>query len=659
MRAAGSSWRKGLAAGVLAAMALASSADAAYRLETPIRLNGLLADHAVVQRGKPILASGVSKPGAEVIVGFGGTAAKTTADRTGAWSVTLPPMQAGGPYDLTVRSEPGASRRAADVMVGDVFLCSGQSNMEFELRIAASGARAVADSADPGLRLLTVEHATSPVERAGLESKAAWRVASPAATPAFSAVCYFFGRELRQKTGAPIGLVQSTWSGSYVESWIGADALKRLGGYDQALALNQLYGRDHRAAEAEVGRQWEAWWSAAFPNGSTPWLGDRSLDWKDAPRPWRNWTLWGAPDLTSSVALVWFKRDINITPQQAAQASHLRLGELHEQTEVWIDGKPVAASFNWGSEGDFALPKGSFHPGANTIVAGVYSGYDPGGMLGPAAHMSLTFAGGKPQPLGDGWRYAHPAAPPDRPPMAPWFFYGGTTNLYYAMIAPLKAVRPRGVLWYQGESNTGRADRYQGQLGALEQSWRDLFGEKTPFLIVQLPNFGAPNAAPAESDWASLREAQRRAVQSDPDSALVVTVDLGLDNDLHPPNKQPVGARAARAAVALIYGEAASASGPRPLRAVRDGNIVTLEFADVGGGLQTYSAAAPTAFELCGPVGAPCRFASARLDGDKVRIELAPGETAIRARYCWGDAPRCNLYDRTGLPVGPFEAQVQ
>ena len=659
MSAARRSWPRGLAAVALAAIALASGASAASRQQTPIRLNGLLADHSVVQRGKPIQASGVSKPGANVTVSLGGATAKAVADRTGAWSAALPAMQAGGPYDLIVSGGAGAARRAADVMVGDVFLCSGQSNMEFELRLAASSARAVDGSADPALRLLTVEHATSPVARAGLETKAAWRAASPAATPTFSAVCYFFGRELRQKTGAPIGLVQSTWSGSYIESWIGADAFRRLGGYDQALALNQLYGRDHLAAEAEIGRQWQAWWTAAFPNGSKPWLGDRSLDWKDAPRPWRNWTLWGAPDLKSNVALVWFKRDINITAQQAAKTSHLRLGELHEQTEVWIDGKPVAASFNWGTEGDFALPKGTFHPGANTIVAGVYSGYDPGGLLGPAAHMSLAFEGGKPEPLGDGWRYAHPTTPVDRPPMAPWFFYGGTTNLYNAMIAPLRTVRPRGVLWYQGESNTGHAERYQGQLGALEQSWRDLFGEKTPFLIVQLPNFGAPNAAAAQSDWAALREAQRRAVQSDPGSALVVTVDLGLDNDLHPPNKQPVGARAARAAGALIYGEAASASGPRPVRAVRDGNAVTVEFADVGGGLLTYSAAAPTAFELCGPTGSPCRFASARLDGNRVRIELAPGEPATRVRFCWGDAPRCNLYDRTGLPVGPFEVEVQ
>ena len=638
---------------------LGSASGQAWAQESSLRLNGLLAGHAVVQRGKPILASGVAAPGSRLTVSLGAASTSATADAAGAWSAALPALPAGGPYELVVSSGSGPPSRAADVMVGDVFLCSGQSNMEFELRRAASSARAVDGSADASLRLLTIDQVNSPVVQPGLKSAAAWRLAAPATTPDFSAVCYFFGSALRQRIGVPIGLVQSTWSGSYIESWIGASALARLGGYDRALALNQLYARDSLAAEAAVGRQWEAWWQAAFPTGAKPWQGDASLDWKPAPQPWRNWTQWGAPDLRSNVALVWFKRDIEVTAQQAEQASHLRLGELHEQTEVWVNGRPVGASFNWGTEGDFALPKGTFHPGANTIVAGVYSGYDPGGMFGPAEHMALAFDGGAPLPLGDGWRYAHPAAPADRPPMAPWFFYGGSTNLYNGMIAPLAAVRPRGVVWYQGESNTGHAERYQGQLAALEQSWRELFGETTPFLIVQLPNYGAPSAAPGESDWASLREAQRRAVQADPASALVVTIDLGLDNDLHPPNKQPVGARAARAAGALIYGEGATPSGPRPLRASRQGGVVSVEFAETGDGLQTLSAASATAFELCGLKAGSCRFASARVDGRTVRIEAEPGETPARVRYCWGDAPRCNLYDRSGLPAGPFEAAIQ
>jgi sialate O-acetylesterase len=544
-------------------------------------------------------------------------------------------------------------------MVGDVFLCSGQSNMEFELRNSASGARAVDGSADPGLRLLTVDHATSPVAHASATIQSRWRVAGPAEVGGFAAVCYYFGRELREKKAVPIGLVQSTWSGSYIESWIGADAFRRLGGHDKALELNALYDHAPADAEAEVGRQWEAWWRAAFPNGSEPWRGDASLQWKDAPLPWRNWTKWDVPDLKSNVALVWFKRDVELTAQQAAQASHLKLAELHEQVEVWVNGKPTSATFMWGGLSDLALPASTFHAGVNTIVAGVFSGYDPGGMLGPADHMALDFADGSSQALGSGWLYAHPPSPPGRPPMAPWFFYGGTTGLYNAMIAPLGGLRLKGVLWYQGESNTGDATHYPGLLSALKESWRSEFGAKTPFLIIQLPNFGAPAATPQDSDWASLREAQRRSVEADPSSALVVTIDLGLSNDLHPPNKQPVGMRAARAIGPLAYGDASNPSGPHPLKAVREGDDVTVDFADAGGGLVAYSAGAPSAFELCGASPGSCRFAAARLAGTKIRIDAGASPDATRVRYCWGDSPICNLYDRNGLPVGPFEAPVQ
>ncbi len=635
------------------------AAGQAWSADLPIRLNGQAPDHAVLQRDAPIQVSGAGAPGARIVVTLAGDTADTAADATGAWKATLAPMPAGGPYDLVVTPAGQAASRAGDILVGDVFLCSGQSNMEFELKGAASGARAIEGSADPGLRLLAIDHATSPVVQPGFESHNPWRVSGPAEVGSFSAVCYLFGQQLRQQTGVPIGLIQATWSGSYIESWIGADAFRRLGGHDNALTVNALYGKSPADAEAEVGREWEAWWRAAYPKGSEPWRGDAQLQWKDVPLPWRNWTKWDAPDLKSNIALVWFKRDIDLTKGQAAQAAHLRLAELHEQIEVWVNGRPTAATFMWGGDSDLTLPPSSLHAGRNTIVVGVYSGYDPGGMFGPAEHMALTFADGTSSPLGAGWRYAHPAQPSSRPPMAPWFFYGGTTNLYNGMIAPLGDIRPRAVLWYQGESNTGDAGHYQALLSALKDSWRAQFRANTPFLIIQLPNFGAPASAPSDSDWAAVREAQRRSVETDPVSALVVTIDLGLSNDLHPPNKQPVAARAARAAQHVVYGSTAPPSGPRPRRAVREGNLVSVDFTDVDGGLVAYSADSPIAFELCGAAAASCRFAPAHIQGNRVEIAAGAAQQGERVRYCWGDSPVCNLYDQDGLPVGPFEVVVQ
>jgi sialate O-acetylesterase len=218
----------------------------------------------------------------------------------------------------------------------------------------------------------------------------------------------------------------------------------------------------------------------------------------------------------------------------------------------------------------------------------------------------------------------------------------------------------RGVLWYQGESNAGSAGQYQKLLTGLMNDWRREFGADLPFLVVELPNFGTPRAVPAASDWASLREAQRRAVADDPHAALVVTIDVGDRFELHPPNKQEVGRRLARAARHLIYGEEISPSGPRAVAARRGSRGIVVEFADVDGRLLTYSANKPIGFELCGATQGSCRFVDAAQQSDHA-VVLAAGQGAAptRVRFCWGDAPVCNLYDRSGLPAGPFELAIR
>jgi len=280
-------------------------------------------------------------------------------------------------------------------------------------------------------------------------------------------------------------------------------------------------------------------------------------------------------------------------------------------------------------------------------------------MYGPKDHMALRFADGSSVPLGGDWRYQFVPESMGYPPRAPWESVGGLTSLHNAMIAPIEPYGLRGVLWYQGESNAGSAGRYQKLLAGLMSDWRREFGAELPFLVVELPNFGAPGAAPAASDWASLREAQRRAVANDPRAALVVTIDVGDRSELHPPNKQEIGRRLARAARHLIYGEAISPSGPRPVAARRAPNGIAVEFADVDGRLVTYSANQPIGFELCGRTQASCRFVDAELQSDH-RVGLAAGRGAepTRVRFCWGDAPVCNLYDQSGLPAGPFEIAI-
>jgi sialate O-acetylesterase len=227
------------------------------------------------------------------------------------------------------------------------------------------------------------------------------------------------------------------------------------------------------------------------------------------------------------------------------------------------------------------------------------------------------------------------------------------------MIAPLGNFGFRGVVWYQGESNTGEATEYQVLLTALMSDWRGKFGAALPFLVVQLPNYGPPSSAPYESAWARLRESQRLAVAADGNSALAIAIDIGDRHDLHPPNKQELGSRLARAARHLVYHEAVTPSGPVPLRATRRGERVRIAFGDVDGMLISYSSAQASGFELCGVAAHSCSYATALIEGREVSLQVSSDSSPVRVRFCWADSPVCTLYDSgSGLPAGPFEIPI-
>jgi sialate O-acetylesterase len=299
------------------------------------------------------------------------------------------------------------------------------------------------------------------------------------------------------------------------------------------------------------------------------------------------------------------------------------------------------------------------HAGENLVVVNVLSTWDQGGLLGPPDAMALRFEDGSRVPLGDGWRYK--VVPPSvgLPPRGPWHSIGGLTTLYNAMIAPLGSYGLRGALWYQGESNTGEPEKYEALLTGLMADWRRAFGPDLPFLVVELPNFGPAPTKPVESGWAGVREAERRAVARDPHAGLAVTIDIGDRHELHPPNKQEVGRRLARAARHVVYGEAISPSGPAAQAAFRENGRVVVTFDGVDGRLVAYSASEPIGFELCGADQASCRFVRATIDGRRVVIDAGDGAAdATRVRYCWGDGPICTLYDEADLPAGPFELPI-
>ena len=324
-----------------------------------------------------------------------------------------------------------------------------------------------------------------------------------------------------------------------------------------------------------------------------------------------------------------------------------------------MNEKPIGNTFGYNAERTYQLPAGSLRAGENSLVINVLTTWDAGGLLGPEDHLALKLADRSEVSLATGWRYQLVPDSMGYPPRAPWESVAGLTSIYNAMIAPLASFGIRGVLWYQGESNAGEADRYQALLAAFMRDWRSRFGAETPFLIVELPNFGVIPTTPASSSWASLREAQRRAVAADAHAALAVTIDVGDARELHPPDKQIVGARLAQAARHLIYGASISASGPVPQAAhLRAQGQVEVDFVDVGDGLVTYSANRPIGFELCGSGTNDCHYVDAVLQSNQVMLDAGGVPTPKRVRFCWGDAPICNLYDKSGLPAGPFELEI-
>jgi sialate O-acetylesterase len=619
-------------------------------------LHEIFQDHAVLQRDQPIKVWGESSAGDRVSVSIDAKTVEARADLRGHWRALLPAMRAGGPYVLTVHTASGASHSISDILVGDVFLCSGQSNMELPVTRSLNAAREIAASKNDRIRVLSVAHTTSPKPLAHFQTPVAWAAAGPESIGDFSAACYYFARELQKSVSVPLGLIHSSWGGSRIEPWISEQGLRKLVGFGPDLDLLQVYARDPKAGDERLGEIWESWWHAHA--SSTPWT-ESGADWREVPLPMRNWKTWGVPEFAQHDGMVWFRRNVTLTATQAAGAATLMLGGIDKVDETWVNGKPVGNSFGYGTERPYELPAGALREGDNSIVVNVTSNCCSAGMYGPPDHMMLRLRTGEALPLGGQWRYQFVPESMGFPPRIPWQSVGGLTSIYNAMIAPLGSYGLRGVLWYQGESNAGDAAQYQALLAALMGDWRRQFGADLPYLIVELPNFGANPAASTASDWANLREAQRRAVLNDAHAALAVTIDVGEPRELHPPDKQSVGLRLARAARHLIYGDSVSPSGPVPRSAMRDGARVIVRFDAVAGALVAYSSNRPTAFELCAAEQSSCSFVDAALESDRVLLDAGAVKNATRVRFCWGDAPICNLYDQSGLPAGPFEIAIQ
>jgi alpha-glucuronidase len=639
----------------------AASAGAASR---PF-LSSLFRDHAVLQRDRPVKIWGWANPGETVTVSIAGTTTTARAEKTGKWMATLPAMKAGGPHVLEARAESGVQQTVNDVMIGDVWLCSGQSNMELTIDRALNWGSEIDAAANDRIRMITLKRDNSFTPLEELRPAVPWEVASKQVAPHFSAVCFYFARELQKKVDVPMGLIHSSWGGSNVQTWMSERAIHALGSYEPQLELLHLAAKDPAASLVAWGHEWQDWWRKRVPTpaGAEPWNASASVakSWPVAPAGLGFWQRWGKPELAERIGIMWYRTTFKLTAKQAAQHATLALGPVDDIDQTWVNGIPIGYTSGYDLDRTYDLGAAKLHAGENTIAVADLDLYAPGGMYGDPKKRAIHLADGTSIPLSGEWRYQ--ISPPNigDPPRAPWEAIGGLTTIHNAMIAPLAPYTLRGVLWYQGEANDKEHSTYEKMLTGMMADWRGLFGQPDlPFLIVQLAGYGPASTAPVNSDWAQLREAQRMAVAHDAHAGLAIAVDIGDRYDIHPANKQEVGKRLARAARHVVYGEAIAPSGPVPREARRAGDRVVVNFGDIDGKLIAYGAAGPVGFELCGTDQASCRFVEGKIDGSAVSLQSAEGITPTRVRYCWADSPVCTLYDeKDSLPAGPFEMKIQ
>ena len=629
---------------------------------TSLRLAQLIGDGMVMQRDARVPVWGTAAPGARVTVTFDGREQVATAAPTGRWSVTLPAMSAGGPHAMTVAA--GSERVAVrDILVGDVWVCSGQSNMEWVVRDARNGAAEIAAANDPSIR-----HFKVPTSFAWAPSDSlaggAWERADPQHVGAFTAVGYFFARDLHRAAhsraaGVPIGLLHTSWGGSRIEPWTSREAL---GLDDAAIARLQTEERDYEAhgldsLRARLGGTLPTR-DAGLVDGTAVWaapdLDDASWSTIQAPGAWEGQ---GYPGMDGTA---WYRTTFELTAEEARAGVQLGLGQVDDADVSYVNGREVGRTNSYSAVRVYRVPAEALRAGRNVIAVHVTDMGGGGGIVGTPAQLFVE-VGAVRRPLAGAWKFRVGAVTADA--VDGQHINKIPTLLYNKMVHPILPFPIKGVLWYQGESNADRyedAVAYRPLFAGMIRDWRRRWGlGDVPFLWVQLANYMAADTVPADrSNWAALRESQTAALEL-PHTGQAVITDLGEGDNIHPRNKQDVGARLALVARRVAYGEPVEASGP-VLRASRfEAGRVVLSFDHADGLAARPNGQGATADALGGfaVAGEDRHFvwADAHIEAGRVVVSSARVPHPVAVRYAWANNPtRANLYNAAGLPAPPF-----
>ncbi len=618
-----------------------------------IKLPKLVSDGMVLQRDIPLKIWGWASPAEEVKLVFKSKSYQTKANDNGEWQIILPSQHAGGPFTMELSGENKIIIQ--NILIGDVWLCSGQSNMVIPMeRVKEKYPLEIAASTNSSIRHFFIPTAFS----FGKEEKdlpgGKWLSADPHNILQFSATAYFFAKKLFEKYKIPIGLINASVGGPPVESWISEAALIAFPHYMQKAAVYKnpaLIDSINKARNAI----YEKWYENINRkdkglNGAIPWHNKNfnAVGWPTMQLP----GYWNQQGKISGNGVVWFRKEIELPASMANKPAKLFLGTIVDADSTFVNGKFVGNITYQYPPRRYTVPKGVLAAGKNIITIRVVSNSGNGGFTYDKPFYLVT--GNDTLDLKDAWAYQLGVSSSPLVDTLPNISYQ-PTGLYNAMIAPLVNYAIKGVNWYQGEGNTGRPHDYHALLKTMIQDWRNKWQQGNfPFLFVQLPNFGEVHTVPSESNWAMLREQQLKTL-SVPNTAMVVAIDLGEWNDLHPLNKKDVGERLALAARKLAYGENKIVySGPLYQSHQIKGNRIIVRFTHTGSGLKSLDGKALRGFAISG-ADSTFRWANVKMEKDQVIAWHDDIPNPVALRYAWADNPGLvNLYNKEGLPASPF-----
>lgn len=661
-----SSLARALAAVALALTALANPPIAnAEESSTVMRLASPYSSHMVVQRDVPVPIWGVDSPGATVRITARNNEWTTTAGTDGRWKIEIGPFAVGAPFEINIQGSETFALQ--DVLAGEVWLASGQSNMEWPLSSAKDGERDLANADIPEMRLLTIPR-NGTVEPVEFVANDGWQPCTPQTAASFSAVAYHFGRELHDELGVPIGLVCNAWGGASMETYTRLGVLA-----DDAIMSHQLTMLDDYLAKRNAPGVMDAYraslakWEALTEgrgHHNDPGDNGAAQGWTRADFDDTSWKQVQIPttvlqEVGSIDGAFWFRRSFDVPTAWAGKDLALSLGVIDSVDVAWVNGVEVGRTGNetpgyWSRARRYTIPGAVVHAGRNTITVRVFEQSWTGDPFGQPGEMAVAPADGSAPgvALAGDWKYrvavelmAKPKSPLPEERDIP-------TLLYNGMVRPLVPMRFRGVIWYQGETNSGRWQEYRHLNELMITDWRRQFDHGDfPFLFVQLAGYEA------WPGWLELMVEQQRCLEI-PATGMAVAADLGEIHDIHPRNKRDVAHRLALIARATVYGEDVVFSGPTLAAATRDGSRIRLSFNNVGGGLMARSGGEDVgSFEIAG-VDGEFLPGKASIDGGTIVVSNQAVGHPARVRYAWRNFPDCDLANREGLPASPFETTV-